>query len=187
MPQTTLNPYNNCPTYETGRFIIRLVQEGDAQDLLACYADPQSAPFFNSDNCTSNFVFTTLEEMSACIGFWLGEYARGGYVRFSIVDRLRQAAVGTIECFARPGSSDNYGRTGMLRIDLASAYETADAIAEILVVVDAYFFDLFGVQSMITKSIPAARERTAALQRARYQLLDDQTIIHFADYWVKVR
>ncbi|MEN6411028.1 MAG: N-acetyltransferase, partial [Anaerolineaceae bacterium] len=59
MPQTNVSLYDQCPTYESERFLYRLVQPEDAQDLLECYADPESAKIFNSDNCTSNFIYHT--------------------------------------------------------------------------------------------------------------------------------
>jgi [ribosomal protein S5]-alanine N-acetyltransferase len=186
MQHTIQNPYESCPVYETEHFLFRFVQLEDAQDLLECYSDLLSALIFNSDNCTSNFIYHTTAEMTGCILFWLEDYRRGGYVRFSIVDRARQVAIGTIECFARPGIFEPFGKVGMLRVDLASPYERVDTISKILDVIHASFFDLFGVNSMITKAIPAAQERIAALQQAGYWQLEDNIILPYGDYWVRM-
>lgn len=92
-----INPYQVCPVFESERLIYRLVQEEDAEDLLECYSDAASIPLFNSDNCTNDFNFQMIEEMSGCIRFWLDEYARHSFVRFSIVEKDSDKAVGTIE------------------------------------------------------------------------------------------
>ena len=52
--------YEKCPVYETKQFIFRMVEENDAEDLLSCYSDKTSAKFFNSDNCTSDFIYKSL-------------------------------------------------------------------------------------------------------------------------------
>ncbi len=82
-----VNPYDKCPVYESRNFLLRLVEENDAEDLIDCYSDPISAKLFNSDNCTSNFIYKTIDEVEDCIKFWLNEYKDQLYVRFSIVDK----------------------------------------------------------------------------------------------------
>ncbi|RPJ51501.1 MAG: hypothetical protein EHM21_02575 [Chloroflexi bacterium] len=185
--QTAENPYLHCPTYETSRFSFRMVRPEDAEDLLECYSDPASAPLFNSDNCTSDFIYHTLDEMQRCIQFWLDDYERHAYVRFSIIDQSRVKAVGTIEFFARPGASNNFGRVGLLRLDLAARYETPDQIAEILQMVENHFYAPFQVDSIITKAIPAAAERIRALESAGYRALPPNTIVTYPDYYASVR
>jgi [ribosomal protein S5]-alanine N-acetyltransferase len=93
----SISPYLVCPVFESEHLVYRLVQEVDAADLLECYSDAASIPLFNSDNCNNDFNFQTIEEMSGCIRFWLDEYAEHGYVRFSIVEKNSDKAVGTIE------------------------------------------------------------------------------------------
>ena len=87
--------YDICPVLETDSFTLRLVTEADAADLLACYSDPLSQAVFDFENCTSDFCYTTMEEMTACIRFWLREYAQRMYVRFAIVDKRTQKAIVT--------------------------------------------------------------------------------------------
>jgi len=62
-----MNPYDCCPTLETKHFNLRLVKEADAKDLLLCYSDPQVQCIVNNDNCTSDFKYSTLDEMLECI------------------------------------------------------------------------------------------------------------------------
>lgn len=178
-------PYIDCPTYESTHFRLRQVREADAADLLECYADPLAAPLFNSDNCTSNFIYHTQEEMLGCIHFWMADYARHGYVRFAILDKVRQKAVGTIEFFAR-NRVEGFGMVGVLRLDLASRYETEPDIAEILAVVEDHFYAAFEVGSIITKAIPKAKERIQALRKLGYSALPENTIMPYGDYWARV-
>ena len=56
--------YENCPILETDCFLIRRIEEQDAEDLLEVYSDLNALPFFNSDNCHgSNFYITKLLDM----------------------------------------------------------------------------------------------------------------------------
>jgi [ribosomal protein S5]-alanine N-acetyltransferase len=180
-------PYQKCPVYETEHFLFRLVQLEDAQDLLDCYSDPMSALIFNSDNCSNDFVYQTVEEVRNMIGFWLDEYALGYYVRFSIIEKSSSRAVGSVECFAKQEIFPDYGRGGLLRIDLASRHETETDLAEILCMVNNHFYDCFKVDSIITKAIPAAIHRTAALHDNGYTALKNQTIVPYDDYFVSIR
>ncbi len=95
------NPYQEYPVYETKNFIFRLIKESDAEDLLECYSDPESEKIFNSDNCLNKFIFKTSEEVSECIRFWLKEYEKQYYVRFSIVEKRKNKSIGTIEIFVK--------------------------------------------------------------------------------------
>ena len=55
-----MNIYETCPTLESERFILRLVEECDCDDLLTVYGDKNALPFFNSDNCDGdNFYYPT--------------------------------------------------------------------------------------------------------------------------------
>lgn len=185
MSNKKANPYEKCPTYEIDNFLVRLVDEGDAADLLTCYSDPDSAPFFNSDNCMNNFVYQTLDEMKSCIRFWLEEYRNQYYVRFSIIDKKVRKAIGTIEFFAKNEIDDDFGRVGLLRIDLRSDYEREGMIKEILNIVGANFYDDFVVDSIITKAIPEAVQRRNALKSDRYVELTDQKIVPFEFYLIR--
>ncbi len=184
MNPTINDPYTHCPVYETSRFLLRLIEEADTSDLLDCYSDPLAAPFFNSDNCTSDFVYHTREAMAGAVRFWIDSYTWRYFVRFTIVDKSTQKAIGTIEFFNR-GASEGFGEVGVLRLDLASAFERADAIAEMLAVIDTHFPALFGVDCILTKAIPAAVERIRALESAGYNALPPKTIVPYNDYYLR--
>lgn len=181
------NPYQQCPVYETEHFIFRLVKEEDAEDLLECYSDSASAKLFNSDNCTSNFIYKSLEEMEACIEFWLDHYNKQYYVRFSIVDKAAHKAIGTIEFFAKPVAFGEISKVGVLRLDLASKYEEEKFILEILNTINDNFYNDFEVEHIITKAIPEAEKRIAALKGYGYISLENKTIVPYDSYFIRVK
>ena len=66
-----MNIYETCPVLENEKFIIRLFQSEDCDDLLKVYSDKNALPFFNSDNCDGdNFYYATKERMTEVMGFW---------------------------------------------------------------------------------------------------------------------
>ncbi len=96
-----LNPYENCPVFENENFCLRLIDTADAQDLFLVYSDEKAVPYFNSDNCNGDtFHYTLLEHMQGAIAAWQQEYSNHGFVRWTILDKKAQRAVGTIELFA---------------------------------------------------------------------------------------
>jgi len=162
------NPYINCPTLETEHFTLRLVSESDAEDLLLCYSDPKSQAIFDNENFANNLHCSTVEDMAENIRFWITEYNDKAYVRFAVVDKTIQKAIGTVEMYSSKNFFDSHNGS-ILRIDLASAYETALYLAEILQLAGRSFFDLFGPEIMITKGRPAETSRIHALTAAGYQ------------------
>ena len=164
-------PYENCPILETESFILRLVSEDDALDLLDCYSDPKSQKIFNSENCANDFCYNTVDEMRACIRFWLKEYSQKMYVRFSVIDKEIQKPIGTVEMFSTEGFFNDYDG-GILRIDLASKYETSIYISEILGLANNSFYSLFGADMIVTKGSPTEENRVHALLSAGYQPYD---------------
>ena len=185
--QIKCNPYEKCPIYETENFVFRKVQEDDAEDLLQCYSDPVSAKIFNSDNCTSNFIYSSLDEMKDCIKFWLDAYENKYYVRFSIVDKEINKATGTIEFFAKQDNTENTGKVGVLRLDLSSKYEKESIIIEILNMIEQNFYDCFEVESIITKAIPEAKERIKALKIIGYNEVKKSSILPYDSYHIRVK
>lgn len=160
-----MDAYTACPNYETEHYLLRLVQESDAEALLKCYSDPKAQKLFNADNCTNDFSFSTLTEMRDCIKFWIAEYNRGSFVRWAITDRIRGNAVGTIEMFCDPHWPMIDGKAGgCLRIDILPQYETNTHLSEILQMANDEFFTLFSAEFMLVKAIPEATERIAALK-----------------------
>lgn len=154
-----VDPYDRCPMPETDHFLLRLVQETDAEELLHCYSDPDAQRFFNSDNCTSNFRYASVAKMRECIRFWLRSYQARYFVRWSIIDKQVNRAIGTVEMFGDPQG------WGVLRVDLAASHETEAYLDELLGLASTHFFMLFGVDRILTKAVPAATTRTTALRK----------------------
>lgn len=174
-----MNPYVECPVFETETFVLRLVTEDDAADLLACYSDTDARSFFNSDTCTSNFYYDTSSEMSDCIKVWLNSYAQKEFIRFSLIDKHSSHAVGTIEMFGMVGK---YKTTrGILRLDIASKYEETAYLNELFSLCLKEFFDLFAVNQIVTKAIPEAIKRVNTLQILGFVAYDFPEREH---YWV---
>lgn len=155
------NPYEICPTYETNSFILRLISEEDSESLLKCYSDSKAQKIFNSDRCTGDFCIYKLEDMLQCIKAWLYAYSQHEFIRFAIIDKSLSQAIGTVEMFGYVGKYKN--KTGILRVDVSSEYETIEYLNELFNVCNAHFFDLFEVDLMATKAIPQAVERRHAL------------------------
>ena len=161
--------YEKCPILENERFKVRLIEEKDADDLLKVYSDINALPFFNSDNCHgSNFYCAVRKDMENTIKYWLLEYHEyKGFVRFSIVDRQAQEAIGTIEMFRRE----------------------ADMLYEIVSLVTEPFYDWFGCTDIATKAPVYAVERIEALKKAGFEKSEEPLIGHvqqraYYDYWV---
>ncbi len=138
------NVYEQCPVYETESFFLRLIEPEDAEALLPCYSDKENVNRFNSDFCTSHFYFTTTEEITQCIRFWLDEYKMKYYVRFALILKTENRAVGTVEIFG--------GDFGILRIDLPRSYDTEEYFAEIARLAIDDFIDDFGIGSLKIKT-----------------------------------
>ena len=181
------NPYQQCPVFQSDHFQLRLIRSEDVQDLLSCYADPLAAPLFNSDNCTSDFIYHTLEEMQECVGFWLECYTLGAFIRFSIIDLSTQKAVGTIECFAKPEPFEKLGKVAVLRVDLASAYENTAMLSELMQLIDDHFYECFAVDTIVTKAVQLAQARVSVLSDLGYIKLDPNPIISYPDYYAKIK
>ena len=150
-----INVYEQCPIYETESFVLRLVKSEDAKALLSCYSDKENTKKFNSDYCTSDFYYTTEEEMRHCIRFWLDEYEKKYYVRFAIIPKLENQAIGTVEIFG--------GDSGVLRIDLARKYNSEDKFIEIVRLAIDSFINDFDIGSIKIKT-SNIQERISCLE-----------------------
>src|SRR5690554_51947 len=176
------NPYDSCPTYESESFILRLVSLEDVDDLLSCYSNPEAQAIFNSDYCTSDFCYSTLDEMEMCIKGWLDAYKNKDFVRFSIIDKQNDKAVGTVEIF---GSEENHGYS-VLRIDIHPQYENKEYIEELLGIADSFFHN-FGCYRIVTKAVPEATERILALMKHGYSQYPVNAEWERKDYYIKKR
>ena len=161
------NIYITCPEFDTGHFHLRLVRESDAEDLLRCYSDPAAQKFFNSDNCTSDFLYSTAEEMRECVQFWIIEYKKRHFIRFATIDKITGKVVGTVEIFGVK-NWDNGIDGGCLRIDVKSEFEKTNYLSELIALANDNFFTLFGAELIAVKAIPEATERIAALKSNGY-------------------
>ncbi len=171
-----VSPYIQCPIYESESFTLRLVNEDDANDLLKCYSDHISQTYFNDDNCSSHFVYTTLEEMQNCIKSWIYDYQNQNYVRFAIVDKSIKKAVGTIEIFG--------GEYCVLRIDIASEYENKSNITQLIKIADSFYSD-FGCINIVTKIPEGECERKAAFIENSYKPYHPTEKFNRNGYYIK--
>lgn len=184
-----MNPYEKCPIFESEHYLLRLVSPEDAPGLLLVYSDEKSVPFFNSDNCGGDdFHYTTLKRMQEQIDFWLWEYHQKSYVRWTIMDRSVNLAIGSIELFNRK-SNDFFNDCGLLRLDLRSDYERTETILEILAQILPNIWDLFGCQMVATKAPPFALQRKEALKQLGFSGSKERLIGHhdgkeYTDYYV---
>lgn len=170
------DPYDVCPTYESKDFLLRFVTMDDAEDLLECYGNAEARKYFNADGCTSDFCFSDLAELQACIRLWLSEYQRRKFVRFSIVHKLRDKVVGTIEIFG--------GKHGVLRIDILPEYENEGHLTQLLDIAEDFFRD-FKCDRIVTKAIPEAQRRITALTQKGYILYPANDEWARDDYYMK--
>lgn len=180
--------YQECPQFENRRYLLRYVADNDCADLLKVYSDKASVPFFNSDNCNGDdFYYTSPERMKSAIDFWRFSFEHGFFVRWAIIGKSENAAVGTIELFHRD-AADYFTNCGLLRLDLRSDYETAQEIESILTVIVPRAYNLFQCDKVATKAKAAASRRIDALLKCGFRYTDEKLVGHdgtvYGDYYV---
>ena len=174
----TVDVYENCPIYENEYYMLRMTNKEDKADLLKVYSDEKSVPFFNSDNCGGDdFYYTTEKRMEQAIEFWHWEYDRQGFVRWTIVSKETNEAVGTIELFHRE-AEDYFTNCGLLRLDIRSDYEITSEIVKILELIIEPAYVLFQCDKIATKAIDLAVERISALKRLGFKYSEEKLIGH---------
>ncbi len=183
-----MDVYKNLPEFESCNFKLRGVLAEDAQALLKVYSDEKAVPFFNGDNCHGDdFHYTTLKRMQEAISFWLWSYENGYFVRWAIVDKGCNEVIGTIELFRHEDKVSVYDNCGLLRLDLRSDYEKENVIDEILSLIIAPSYDMFG-DKVVTKVKDFAFERLAAVKALGFTLpkeaLRGQNGEIFNDYYI---
>lgn len=170
--------YKNCPVFKNENYILRMVSQEDKIDLLKVYSDEKAVPFFNSDNCgEDDFHYTTENRMEQAIEYWLWEYRRQGFVRWTIVSKAANEAIGTIELFHRE-ASDYFTNCGLLRLDIRSDYEISSEIINILELIIEPTYTLFHCNKIATKAIASATERIKALNDLNFELSDEKLMGH---------
>ena len=53
------NVYDQVPTFENEKYMLRFIQIDDAKELLEVYSDKNALPFFNSDNCHGDNFYSS--------------------------------------------------------------------------------------------------------------------------------
>ncbi len=182
------NVYKECPVFENDRYLLRLVNMSDVKNLLKVYSDKNAVCFFNSDNCGGDdFYYTTEERMSEAVEYWIWEYSRKGFVRWSVIDKVTNEAIGTIELFHRK-AKDYFNKCGLLRLDLRSDYESEETIIGVLEMIIRPTYRMFNCRMIATKAIPSAKNRVSALQTIGFNLSDAVLVGHdgtqYKDYYV---
>ncbi len=181
-----MNVYDSCPCFITPRFTLRRTEMADAPGLLSVYSDPAAQSCFNADNCTSDFRYQTLEEMTRCVSMWVWSYTHGYFVRWTIF--CQETPIGTVEMFRRDDGEDGLG-CGVLRLDLHSAYEFSDVIEELLRALLPELHSLFGCASILTKAKPHMARRRLALAVHGFTpwsgVLTGHDGAAYGDYWIR--
>jgi len=170
-----MDPYRQCPVYESERYRLRLVAEGDAFALLPCYANPSASVQASSEHCAYGYGSRTLEELQGFIRSWREAYRNREFIRFAILETASAMAIGTVEIFSMTK------RMGVLRIDLPALHETGDTVAELLQTADRFFKD-FGCEVIATKFFPAAE---GALRACGYAPYPRRRGFQRDGYWAK--
>lgn len=183
-----MNIYETCPVLENEKFLLRLVENEDCDDLLKAYSDKNALPFFNSDNCDGdNFYYATKERMTEALAFWNLSYENGWFVRLSIVDKAVSSVIGTIELCLRV-SEDEFNNMGILRVDVRSDYEKEEILYDIFTLITPHLSELLGCNGIITKAPIYAVERMKAIQKAGFtkseHLLIGKTGYAYGGYWI---
>ena len=170
--------YKNCPDFENENYKVRMIAKEDTVDLLKVYSDEKAIPFFNSDNCGGDdFHYTTEDRMEKAIEYWIWEYHRRGFVRWTILSKKTEEAIGTIELFHRE-SDDYFTNCGLLRLDLRSDYEISSEIVKILKLIIEPAYTLFQCDKIAVKATALATERILALKMLGFSQSEEKLIGH---------
>lgn len=184
----SIDVYEQIPVMESEKFLLREIEGADADDLLKVYSDKDAVSLFNSDNCVNGFYYTSITEMKDTIIFWKREYQSKYYVRWAIIDKSANCAIGTIELFNRK-SKDYFNNCGLLRLDLRSDYEKQDIVEDILGIIISKTKEMFTCEMIATKAIPIAKERIRALEHKGFCLSEESVIGHdgtkYDSYYVR--
>lgn len=147
---------------KTARYVLRSIEKEDAPALLRCYSDEAAVRRMNSDNCQGTFLMKTLQDVQNAIGFWVNDPC---LTRCSIVSVEENAAVGTVEFHYKEEVGAH-----VLRLDLCSAHETAERIAELLPALCEEGFARFPeAKCVVMKAYPQDEARCSALLQCGFE------------------
>lgn len=191
MQEKVIDVYKKVPVFENLHFLLRQIEDSDAEDLLEVYSDKYALPLFNSDNCHGDkFHYDTPEKMQKAMAFWKQAYNEKWFVRWSIVSKDIGKVIGTIEVFHRD-SNDYFTNTGLLRLDLKSEYETEDCVAEIVRLFLEDIYTLFDCDMVATKAVPEADKRCKGLKKLNFNETDQCLVgedgTEYHDYYIRKR
>ena len=182
-----MNPFLDCPVYETEHFIIRKLKREDAEALFSCYSDSDAARFFNGDCCEDDFYYTDLEKFKGCVEFWLERYEVQDFVRWSIFEKATDYLIGTIEICPSLKYAADGKRMGILRIDLKSEYERQEVLNELMSILIEHAYDDFQVSSLLMKIQKDAEERKTLVKTYQFVTAKDECNISFEDYYIRYK
>lgn len=182
-----MNPFVECPVYETGRFLIRKLEEKDTEELFTCYSDPKAAKLFNGDCCGDDFYYTDMKKFKICVNYWLSRYEVQDFVRWTIQDKEKQCLIGTVEICPSLKYAVDGKVMGILRIDLKSEYEKQDILKELLDELLKHIYEDFQVASVLMKIQRGADERQKLIQKYCFVPAKDECNISFSDYYVSYK
>ena len=125
--------------------------------------------------------------MKTAIEFWLKSYKDRWFVRWTILDKASETAIGSIELFHRV-ADDDLNHVGVLRLDLGSQYEQAEIIYDILNLIITPAYEMFDCEEIITKVPLYAIERIEALSKLGFEKTDRFLVgtmdgYAYKDYW----
>ena len=184
MKNKKVNPFDECPVYETEHFVFRLVNENDAEDLFICYSDPVTLKHMNNDNCGGEWRPKSADELKYA---WQKDYERRTFLRWSIKFKITNRVIGTIEIAPLPWGRWFFGAEppiGILRIDLLSSFEKQGFFAEIICLMATEIADDFEVNKIIMKASPDEAEKVNALILNHFYP-DTNKEVGYDDYYIK--
>lgn len=177
--------FEKCPEYQSEHFYIRQMKMTDADELFQCYSNPKAAKYFNGDCCSDDFYYTDYSKFQMCMEYWEERYRAKDFVRFTILNREKEEAIGMIEiCPSYKYSADGFCM-GILRMDLRPEYEIEEAVQELLNLILENVYSDFGVKSVIIKAQEYAHVRRKALKKLHFVSAKEECNISFNDYFIR--
>jgi ribosomal-protein-alanine N-acetyltransferase len=139
-----------------GRFDLRPLEAGDAEDLLAEFADPRVVEWMDIE------PLTNIEEARAIIGWARDQRALGAGLRWAIRDRASGEFLGTCG-FNR--IIVERGRRGEIAYDLAFRWQRQGIMAAVLPAVMEFGWRRLGLHRLEALVTPGNRRSCALLER----------------------